>query len=134
MKATFNASCHCGAVRFRCELDASQPTSRCNCSICAKTRFWKAFVPAAAFTLTQGDAALTEYRFAGRRIAHRFCRHCGVKLFGFGDGEHFPEPFYAVNVACFDDLTDEFKAALTIVYQDGRHDAWQNAPGETARL
>ena len=32
--------CHCGAVRFRAQ-SALTETSRCNCSICAKGRFWK---------------------------------------------------------------------------------------------
>ena len=42
-------ACHWGAVRFACTLDTAQPTSRCNCLVCAKSRYWKAFVSAAAF-------------------------------------------------------------------------------------
>ena len=42
MKKTYHGGCHCGAVRFECELDFAGITSKCNCSICTKTRFWKA--------------------------------------------------------------------------------------------
>ena len=60
-----SGSCHCGRIRFRCEVDlapagARSPqlrpgpwyasTLRCNCSYCRKTRIWKAHVPAEAFT------------------------------------------------------------------------------------
>jgi hypothetical protein len=127
-------ACHCGAVRFECELDTSQPTSRCNCSACAKSRYWKAFVGADAFRLLQGEHELAEYRFGSRRIAHRFCRRCGVKLFGHGAQGDFPAAFYAINVAALEGLDDETLAALPLVFQDGRHDAWERPPATTAHL
>ena len=48
MRKTYHGSCHCGAVRFEAELDLAGETSKCNCSICTKARFWKSVVPAAA--------------------------------------------------------------------------------------
>ena len=127
-------ACHCGAVRFACTLDTAQPTSRCNCSVCAKSRYWKAFVSAGAFQLLQGEEELAEYRFGSHRIAHRFCRRCGVKLFGHGAEGDFPAAFYAINVAVLEDVGDEILAALPVVYQDGRHDAWERVPAMTAHL
>ena len=66
MIRTFAGSCHCGAVRFRCDIDLAQPTSRCNCSICTKTRLWKTMAQPGSFQLLQGDDAVATYRFAGR--------------------------------------------------------------------
>ncbi|AEG91822.1 GFA family protein [Ramlibacter tataouinensis] len=134
MTAAFHGSCHCAAVRFRCELEVQQPTSRCNCSICRKSRFWKTLVAGDRFTLLQGRQALAEYRFGSRRIAHMFCRHCGVKVYGHSGAEAFGQEFYAVNLACLDDVRDEDLAALPLAYEDGRHDDWASAPAVTCIL
>src|SRR5687768_1489684 len=96
---THRGACHCGAVRFRADLDLAEiETSRCNCSICLKGRFWKAVIPAEAFALEAGDEALATYRFGEGKIDHRFCTTCGVKTFGRVtlDGSDF----VAINVAC----------------------------------
>ena len=135
MIRTFNGSCHCGAIRFRCDIDLAQPTSRCNCSMCTKTRLWKTMAQPDSFHLLQGDDAVATYRFAGQRIEHRFCAHCGVKLGGHGaTGPHFPHDFDVVSIACLDDMSDAVKAGLAVVWQDGRHDDWEHAPAATAAL
>jgi hypothetical protein len=133
LKARLTGSCHCGAVRFESELDTAVPSSRCNCSVCSKSRYWKMFVAADAFTLLEGAGSLAEYRFGSGRVAHMFCRRCGVKLFGHGDKASFPDPFYAINVACLDDPPEAFWLELKVVHQDGRHDRWETTPVETAR-
>ena len=86
MTRTYKGSCHCGAVRFECELDLAKGTSRCNCSICFKQRFWKAIAKAGAFRLLQGKEALSEYSFGRGVIHHFFCSRCGVK--DLRAGEH----------------------------------------------
>ncbi|MET0137775.1 MAG: GFA family protein, partial [Sphingobium sp.] len=45
-----------------------------------------AFFPVAQFTLTDGEAALTTYRFNKHKLAHRFCSVCGVQPFAEGQG------------------------------------------------
>ncbi len=127
-------SCHCGAVRFACAIDWSRGTSRCNCSVCAKSRFWKVITSSAVFRLQSGQDALVQYRFGRGQIVHHFCRHCGVKAFGTGSHPALGGPFHAVNVACLDDLDPEGLAALPVKYEDGRHDRWEVAPGVTRYL
>jgi hypothetical protein len=135
VKSSLRGSCHCGAVRFRCELDLLHSTSRCNCSICQKTRLWKTGpLPSEDFELLQGAGELTEYRFASRRVAHMFCARCGIKVFGHGGADSFPAEFYVVNVACLEGLPDEHLAKLPVEYQDGRRDDWQASPKTTAHL
>jgi hypothetical protein len=135
MTRTYHGSCHCGAVRFACELDLAQgPTSKCNCSICAKARFWKMVVKADAFRLAQGKDALSDYSFGRGAIHHLFCRHCGIKPFGRGHMAEMGGTFYAINLACLDDVTPQELAAAPVIYEDGRNDAWQRPPAETRYL
>ena len=133
MTKTFNGSCHCGAVRFECDLDLANGTSKCNCSVCRKGRFWKAIVMANAFRLKAGADALSEYQFGGHLIHHLFCRHCGIKPFGNANVAELGGEFYAVNLACLD-ASDEELASAPVRYEDGRNNDWQSAPAETRYL
>ena len=134
MRRTYRGSCHCGAVQFRCEVDLDDGTSRCNCSMCWKGRFWKAIVPAKDFQLLAGDASLAEYRFGSGSIRHRFCSHCGIKPFGEGEHVELGGRFYAVNVACLDDALLDDLLAAPMVHEDGRQDRWDQVPAEASLL
>jgi hypothetical protein len=118
MKQSVSGSCHCGRVRFRCALDLTAPTTRCNCSICAKARYWLAAVPAADFELLAGAEELADYRFGAHGIGHRFCRTCGIKTFGEANHPAFGGAFFGVAVACLE-LSPEVLAGLPVVYHDG---------------
>ncbi len=133
MKRTYHGSCHCGAVRFEADFDLDEGTSKCNCSFCSKTRFWKAFIGENALRLTAGRDFLTEYQFGSRSILHFFCRTCGIKPFGRGRTEDMGA-FYAINLACLDDLTPENLVNAPIEYQDGKHDLWEQTPAEVRHL
>jgi hypothetical protein len=133
MKKNWSGGCHCGAVRFEATLDLADGTYRCNCSICAKTRFWPAIVPPESFRLVAGEEQLTEYLFHTRRNRHFFCKHCGVRAFGQG---YMPDgtKIYGVNVVCLDGVTDAELAAAPITYVDGRVDRSGAPPAETRHL
>ncbi|HET7526003.1 MAG TPA: GFA family protein [Burkholderiaceae bacterium] len=127
MLKTYQGSCHCGAVRFEAELDLSQPTYRCNCSICRRTRFWAAVAREGGFRLLAGHDELTQYLFNSRKNQHYFCRHCGVRPFGIGTETPIGKMF-GVNLGCLSDVSDEELSRLAITCIDGLHDLWQQAP------
>ena len=88
---------------------------QCNCSICSRTGTLLAFVPASAFTLERGEESLTDYQFNQRVIHYLFCRVCGIRSFGRGEG---PDgPMVGVNVRCLDDVD---LARLDVQHFDGK--------------
>lgn len=100
--STYTGGCHCGAVRYQVNMEL-QSLMACNCSRCSKLGWLMAFVPAADFTLLQGEDKLTDYRFNKEIIAHLFCRVCGVESFARGKN-HDGSDAVAVNVRCLDNI------------------------------
>jgi hypothetical protein len=95
---TLEGGCHCGAVRFRVDVERFE-ASECNCSICTMKGILHLIVPPERFRLVSGAEALRTYTFNTRVAQHRFCRHCGM------------HPFYTprshpndvdVNIRCLD--------------------------------
>ena len=134
MTKTYKGSCHCGAVRFECDLDLSAGTTRCNCSFCRKARFWMVLAGGASFRLLQGQEVLTDYQWtpptrAAPFLHLCFCSRCGVRP--FTKGGVLPElggEFHAVNIACLDDATEQELSEAPIRFVDGRNDDWKSAP------
>jgi hypothetical protein len=99
---THQGGCHCGAVRFRVDLDASQPATSCNCSMCGRSGTLLSFVPANQFTLEQGEDHLTDYLFNKHAIHHLFCKTCGIKSFARGSSPK--GEMVAINMRCLDGI------------------------------
>ncbi|MBB1520391.1 GFA family protein [Aquipseudomonas guryensis] len=133
MLTTYSGSCHCGAVRFEADLDLTQSSYRCNCSICRRTRFWVAVARPEGFRLLAGEQALTEYLFNTRKNQHFFCKHCGVRAFGVGNDTPIGQ-MIGINLGCLDEVSEETLASIPISYVDGLHDRWQSAPACCAHL
>lgn len=133
MLSTYQATCHCGAVEVHAELDLSQPTYRCNCSVCRRTRFWPAVALPGGFRIAQGQDALTRYTFGTGKNHHYFCRHCGVRVFGHGTETPMGE-MYGVNLGCITALEDADLQRLAVVRIDGLHDRWSHAPDHAGHL
>jgi hypothetical protein len=130
---TYQGSCHCGAVRFEADIDLTQPTFRCNCSICTRNRFWAAVVKPTAFRLLEGKTGLQQYLFYSMQNEHYFCKTCGVRPFGVGNNPESGE-MVGVNIGCLENVAVEELAAAPIRYCDGKYDNWQNEPAIKAHL
>jgi hypothetical protein len=121
MRKTYRGSCHCGAVKFEADLDLTQSSYRCNCSICRRTRFWPVVANPEGFRLLSGEAEMTQYLFHNRKNHHYFCRHCGVRAFGVGTATPIGT-MYGVNLGCLDGVSEEELSRIPITYIDGQHD------------
>jgi hypothetical protein len=134
MKKTYAGSCHCGAVRYEVELDLAAGTSKCNCSICSKTRAWSAVVKPNAFRLLKGEDALSDYQFGSKAGHHLFCKHCGVRPFGRGYVEQIGGDFVSINLGALDGAPDDELASAPVQFMNGRDDDWFNAPRVSRHL
>jgi hypothetical protein len=119
MLQTYEGGCHCGEVRMRVQGDLTQVTW-CNCSICTKKGILHLIVPLDRFTLLQGEAALTTYKFGTGVAKHTFCRHCGMHPF-YVPRSH-PDKV-SVNVRCLDDI--DVATIQPSGFFDGQH--WEEA-------
>jgi hypothetical protein len=121
MLKTYRGSCHCGAVTFEADLDLTQSSYRCNCSICRRTRFWPAVAKPENFRLLSGEPVLTQYLFNTRKNQHYFCRLCGVRAFGVGTETPIGK-MYGVNIGCLEGILEEELSRIPITYVDGQRD------------
>ncbi len=132
MLKSYRGSCHCGAVKFEADLDLTQPSYRCNCSICRRTRFWPAVAKPEHFRLLSGEPELTKYEFNTHKNFHFFCKHCGVRAFGVGTETPLGK-MYGVTIGCLEEVSDEELSRVPFTYVDGRSDRFER-PAYSAHL
>ena len=131
---TYHGSCHCGAVRFECEIDLAAGTAKCNCSFCTKNRTWNVIIKPEAFRLLAGEDAVSDYQFGTNSGHHLFCRHCGIRSFERGYLEVIGGAYISISVASLDDAPVDDLMSGPVTYADGRNNAWWNVPAETRHL
>ncbi len=98
--ATYNGSCHCGAVTYKVTADIDN-VLECNCSICNRAGWRLTFVNADQFELLSGEDRVTDYQFAKKHLHHPFCNVCGVRAYSWGPSED-GSTMYAVNTRCLE--------------------------------
>jgi hypothetical protein len=132
-KKTYKGSCHCGKVTFEADLDFAEGTGRCNCSICFKSRNWGIGGKPADFRLLTGKDDLSDYTKSP--AAHNmFCKHCGIRVYGWGNIPQIGGDYVSVSVAALDGVEPAEMLQAPIKFQDGRHDKWWEVPAETRHL
>jgi hypothetical protein len=124
---THAGSCHCGAVKFEVQLDATAG-SRCNCTVCNKVGALSAIVKPAAFRLVSGEKNLSFYEWGMKTAKRYFCKTCGVSCFGRGHLEQIGGEYVSVNFNALDDVDP---ANVKVTYWDGRHNNWQAGARDT---
>lgn len=134
MLKTYKGSCHCGAVKFEADIDLSQGTNKCNCSICTKTRNWNVIIRPGAFRLLSDEQALKDYQFNHKVGHHLFCGNCGVRSFARGYVEEIGGDYVAVQLASLDNVDAADLIAAPVRFADGRNNNWGAVPEETRHL
>jgi hypothetical protein len=132
-RQTIAGGCHCGKVRIEADLDLSEGSGRCNCSICAKLRAWSIIVKPAAVRVLAGERDLSVYEWGAKISKRMFCKHCGVHVFGRGYLVEVGGDFCSVNVAVLD-LQPAVLEQVPIRYYDGLHNNWLSTPLHTHYL
>lgn len=102
-RPAYQATCHCGAVRFTLRLtDGVRTARRCNCSYCRMRGAVAVSANLDDIHVTQGQEALTLYQFNTREAKHYFCSKCGI--YTFHQRRSMPHQ-YGVNVACIEGMS-----------------------------
>jgi len=134
MKKTYAGACHCGAIRFEADVDIAAGTTKCNCTICAKSRLWSVDAGPGDLRLLQGADEMMDYRFKNEVAHHYFCRHCGIRPYQWVNLPATGRQYYNVSVACLEGLDIDELVAAPINYADGLHDNWDSIPAEVRHL
>lgn len=130
----YSGSCHCGAVKFSAGIDLAAGTGKCNCSICAKSRFWGTMIKADTFKLLSGEDNLSDYHFGSHGVHWLFCKTCGIRTFYKTNIEQMGGDMVGVNLACLDNASDLELAETPVRFADGRNNDWGKVPAETRHL
>ncbi|GAM22068.1 hypothetical protein SAMD00019534_052430, partial [Acytostelium subglobosum LB1] len=132
---TFDFACHCGAVKFQCELDHDlRQSGRCNCSSCSITRLWcHPVTNISSFKMLTPEENQSVYRYGTNYTGHYFCKTCGTQTYIKGDHPGFGTYSY-VSINCLQGFTQEQFSAIPVHYANGAEDNHKDTPKFTSHL
>lgn len=124
-KIVYQASCHCGSVRFKFSSEAITKGRRCNCSICIRKGIVNSasYIPPENVEQVEGMSSLALYQFGDKDVNHYFCRTCGISPFTTvasvpPDYVGPARPgYYRINLGCVENL-DVYGLEIDVI--DGR--------------
>ncbi len=134
MRKTYHGSCHCGTIRFEADIDLGEGIRRCNCSFCYKLGYKKTLIGFDALRFVGGEEDLKDYKprpshWPPGDINHYHCGRCGAHVFSRGYLEkEMGGNFWAVNIACLDDASEEELAEAPVIFEDGKRDRQDREP------
>ena len=120
-------SCHCGAVKFEVEVDATSGM-RCNCTVCTKVGLLMGMAKPEGFRILAGERDMSSYEWGAKTAKRYFCKRCGVSCFSRGYLEQLGGEYVCVS---FNALEDVDPIDVKTVFWDGRHDNWEAGPRGT---
>lgn len=112
-RPTFDAACHCGAVRFQARLaDGFDSRRRCTCSFCRMRGAVVVSARLADISFLAGEDNLTLYQFNTRTAKHWFCKTCGI----YTHHQRRSDPTqFGINVACLQGVSPFDFAEVPVV-------------------
>lgn len=116
---TIKASCHCGAVKFKLNIQPEWLT-KCNCSICSKLGALWAHALEKNIEMTMPEDATLAYRRQHATLAIHTCKTCGCTTHWWGI-KRGAEERMALNMTLLDPKT---LAQYRIRHFDGA-DSWK---------
>ena len=119
-KKIYHGSCHCGAVKYKVNMDLSV-LAQCNCSICRKKGTIHQRISPEDFELLSGEDDLTLYQFDSKEAKHLFCKHCGIHSFSH---PRYDPSKITINVRTLDDY-DVQNSEYQLKMFDGQN--WEEA-------
>jgi hypothetical protein len=103
----YTGSCQCGRVKFQAAIDHEKYKDK----LAAADPNAYVLVPPAAFRLVDGEADVSDVQFGLMLGLNRFCRFCGIRVFGKGHLAKLGGDFCVIGLSALDGVIDDAEHA-----------------------
>jgi hypothetical protein len=105
----YTGSCQCGRVKFEAAVDLDKHKAK------AADPNAYVLVPPSAFRLSSGEADVSDVQFGPTFGLNRFCRFCGVRVFGKGHLAKLGGDFCVIGLSALDGSVEEAERAAAML-------------------